>query len=215
MTLRLGSLLGLVVLLCAPACGEKEEGSASDGGSSGATTASSTDGGSTGGATEAGTGGGSTGAVTTGVDSTGAMTSGLDSTGAGSTTGIDVSGFERFRMSMGAGPCPPMEDCDGFVELLSTMTLRVEKFGDVGNPVTEVAISAEDYAAAVQVFADPALVALLDGPDPACNPPTDIFESMEVVIDGSAHDAGTTLCDQPPIAAARDKATALQQQYVP
>jgi hypothetical protein len=210
MTLRLGSLLGLVVLLCAPACGEKEEGSASDGGSSGAATASSTDGGSTdagstGAATEAGTGGGSTGAVTTGVDST----------GAGSTTGIDVSGFERFRMSMGAGPCPPMEDCDGFVELLSTMTLRVEKFGDVGDPVTEVAISAEDYAAAVQVFADPALVALLDGPDPACNPPTDIFESMEVVIDGSAHDAGTTLCDQPPIAAARDKATALQQQYVP
>ena len=30
------------------------------------------------------------------------------------------------------------------------------------------------------VFADPALVALLDGPDPACNPPTDIFESMLV-----------------------------------
>ncbi len=213
MTLRLGSLFGLVVLLCAPACGEKEEGSASDGGSSGAatTTASSTDGGSTGAGstgaatTEAGTGGGSTGAVTTGVDST----------GAGSTTGIDVSGFERFRMSMSAGPCPPMQDCDGFIELLSTMTLRVEKFGDVGDPVTEVAISAEDYAAAVQVFADPDLVALLDGPDPACNPPTDIFESMELVLDGIARDAGTTLCDQPPIAAARDKATALQQQYVP
>ena len=147
--------------------------------------------------------------------STGAVTTGVDSTGAGSTTGIDVSGFERFRMSMSAGPCPPMQDCDGFIELLSTMTLRVEKFGDVGDPVTEVAISAEDYAAAVQVFADPDLVALLDGPDPACNPPTDIFESMELVLDGIARDAGTTLCDQPPIAAARDKATALQQQYVP
>lgn len=202
------SLLGLAVLLSVPACGEKGDETASDGGSSGATSGATTDASTSAGAT--GTGGGSTGA-----DTTGAVTTGVDSTGAGSTTGIDVSGFERFRLFDGAGPCPPEQDCDGFIELLSTKMLRVEKFGDVGNPVKEVMISDADYAAAVPVFADPALVALLDGPDPLCNPPTDIFESMELVIDGIAHDASTTLCDQAPLVQARAAATMLQMKYVP
>lgn len=211
MTCHRRLLLGLTVLLSAPACGDKGDDSASDGGSSGAATsaastdAATTDAGTSATADATGTGGGSTGAVTTGADTT----------GAGSTMGIDVSGFERFRLFEGAGPCPADQDCDGFVELLSTMTLRVEKFGDVGNPVTEVVISAADYEAAVQVFADPALVALLDGPDPLCNPPTDIFESMELEIDGIAHDAATTFCDQPELVAARETAVALQMQYVP
>ena len=106
-------------------------------------------------------------------------------------------------------------DCDGFVELLASRTLRVEVFGDVDDSVTEVEISAEDFAAAVQVFADPALVALLDGDDPVCNPPTDIFESMLVEIDGGTHDAATTACGQPPLAAAREMANDLRAQYVP
>lgn len=131
-----------------------------------------------------------------------------------STTGEPVA-FDLFRKSNAAGPCPPDTDCDGFVELLASGTLRVEKFGDLGNPVTEIDITADDLAAAVAVFTDPALLALLDGPGPLCDPPTDIFESMLVVIDGADHDATTTLCDQPPIAAARDKANELRDKYVP
>ena len=137
-----------------------------------------------------------------------------DTTSGTSTTGEPVA-FDLFRKSSAAGPCPPNADCDGFVELLASGTLRVEKFGDVGNKVTEIDITADDFTAAVAVFTDPALLAILDGPDPACNPPTDIFESMLVQIDGADHDTATTLCDQPPIVAARTKANELEDKYVP
>lgn len=153
-----------------------------------------------------------TGDLTT-PSSTEAPTTAPDTSGT-STTGEPVA-FDLFRKSNAAGPCPPDSDCDGFVELLASGTLRVEKFGDVGNPVTEIDISPEDFAAAVAVFTDPALLAILDGPDPACNPPTDIFEQMLLKIDGADHDAATTLCDQPPIAAARAKANELADKYVP
>lgn len=160
---------------------------------------------------------GMTGTGTTGVPTTGATagSTGDEGTGTGTTTGGNVSGFERFMMSSAAGPCPPNEDCDGFVELLASGMLRVETFGDVTNTVKEVEISAEDFAAAVPVFADPALVALLGGADPVCDPPTDIFESMLVEIDGVTHDASTTACEQPPIVAARKLANDLRMQYVP
>lgn len=176
-----------------------------------------TDGASTMTAPETTTEGSSTESPTTGdlttPSSTEAPTTAPDTSGT-STTGEPVA-FDLFRKSSAAGPCPPDSDCDGFVELLASGTLRVEKFGDVGNPVTEIDISPEDFAAAVAVFTDPALLAILDGPDPACNPPTDIFEQMLLTIDGADHDAATTLCDQPPIAAARDKANDLQTKYVP
>lgn len=117
-------------------------------------------------------------------------------------------------LSSAAGPCPADVDCDGFVKLLASRTLRVEVFGDVDDSVTEVGESGGGLAAAVQVFADPALVALLDGDDPCVNPPTDIFESMLVEIDGVTHDAATTACGQPPLAAAREMANDLRAQYV-
>jgi hypothetical protein len=132
-----------------------------------------------------------------------------------STTGVDVAEFDRFQLSRAAGPCPPDADCDGFIELLAEGTLRFEKFGELGNPVQEAQVSDEDLAAAAAVFADPALIALLDGPDPACDPPTDIFESMVSEIEGAEHEAATTFCAQPPIAAAREMADMLQTKYLP
>ncbi len=151
----------------------------------------------------------------TGTGSASATGTSDPTTGAGSTTGVDPGAFERFRMNFAAGPCPMEEDCDGFVELLSDKTLRVEKFGDATDTVIEVPISQADFDAAVLVFADPALAALLDGPSPVCNPPTDIFESMEVVLAGVTHQNSTTLCDQAPVVAARDTADMLELQYVP
>ena len=150
-------------------------------------------------------------------DATGSSGS-VDETTAGAdetTAGIDVEGFESFLIEGAAGPCGPRTDCDGFLELLADGTLRVEVFGDVTKAVTEVAITKEDFDAAVLVFADPALVALLDGNDPVCKPPTDIFEQMTVVIDGVTHDAATTACDDAPLVAARAMADSLQTEYVP
>lgn len=135
-------------------------------------------------------------------------------TTADTTTGVAL-GFNRFLMNRAAGPCPPDADCDGFIELLAPGTLRVEKFGDVGDPVTEVQISPEDFDAAAVVFADPELFALLAQDDIICDPPTDIFEDMLVDIDGNVATNSTTACDNPPVAAARAKANELAAKYVP
>lgn len=217
--------LGSVSLL---ACGDDggsgtaDTGTASDGGTTaGSTTVvAQTDtndgsGGSTGtgsGGSGSGSGGDTTG-ETAGTGADESTSSG--STGEGSTTGVNVDAFERFLMSSAAGPCGPGGDCDGFVELLASGTLRVETFGDVTKVVTEVEISPEDFDAAVLVFADPALLALLDGSDPVCDPPTDIFESMTVEIDGTTHESSTTACADPPVAAAREMAVSLRTEYVP
>jgi hypothetical protein len=212
MLLRLDVLLPLLVVTLA-ACGDD----AADG-STGTTGNSTTGTADTG--TSAGSSSGSTGATssetsggTSGSDTTTGST-GADTTDGGSTTG-EVGTFERFRLDSAAGPCPPETDCDGFIELLADGTLRVETFGDVDDTVVEAAISDTDLSDAVTVFSDPALLALLDGPDPACEPPSDIFESMTAVVDGVTHDVGTTFCDQAPISAARQTAMDLAQTYVP
>lgn len=202
----LPGILLSVALACGKEGGDDSTGGASEGASSSSGTA--TTGGSSGTPTTGGTTEG-------GSSSSGVPTTGDATTGAGSTTGIDVSGFERFTMNTAAGPCPPNFDCDGFIEVLASGLLRVETFGEVGDPVKEVELSPEDLAAAVQVFTDPALLALLDGQDPLCNAPTDIFESMLVVVDAMSHDASTTVCDQPPVAAARDMAVGLSDKYLP
>lgn len=217
--------LTFFLVLALPGCGNDDGDTTTDGGTATGTTTTTTtattDAPTTSTATTtASTTGTPTSEPTTGsTDATATGTStdtgtGPD-TGTGSTTGVDVPGFERFKLSTAAGPCPPNADCDGFVELLASGMLRVETFGDVTNEVKEVEISAGDFAAAVQVFADPDLVALLDGVDPLCDPPTDIFESMLLEIDKASHDATTTTCDQPPLAAARMMANDLRTKYVP
>jgi len=213
MHLRLHVVLPLLVLALG-ACGDD----ASDGGTgtTGTTATTGTSEGSSGGSTgvtssETSSSGGTSG--TSGADTTTGST-GVDTTDGGSTTG-ELGTFERFRLDSAAGPCPPEADCNGFIELLADGTLRVETFGDVEDTVVEAAISDGDLTEAAAIFSDPALLALLDGPDPACDPPSDIFESMTAVVDGVTHDTSTTFCDQAPIAAARQMATGLAETYVP
>ncbi len=146
---------------------------------------------------------------TTGPDDTTDATTTADT-----TTGVALN-FNRFLTNRSAGPCPPDADCDGFIELVAPGTLRVEKFGDVADNVTEVQISADDFDAAAAVFADPELFALLSQDDIICNPPTDVFEDMLVDLDGNIADNSTTGCDNPPVAAARVKANELADKYVP
>lgn len=206
-----------VVLIASLGLGCGDDADSDSGASTGAEStgsADSTGGDSTSAGTDAGTEDATTAADASTDSGTGESTGSDAETAADSTTG-DTSGFERFVLNSGAGPCPPDSDCDGFVELLAPGTLRVEVFGDVSKDVVQVEISEEDYDAAVAVFTDPALLALLDGAQPICRPPTDVFESMTVEIEGTTHEAMTTACDQAPIAAARSTAAALQTEYVP
>lgn len=201
-----------IILGAALACGGKDgPGSASSSEtSSGSTLATTAETGSSSGAAT----GSSSEGVTTGA-TTGATTG---STSAGTSEGTTTGGggsFARFRLSEAAGPCPPDHDCDGFTELLASGLLRVEVFGDVSDTVMEVQVSPEDLAASIPAFTDPALLALLDQPEPLCDPPTDIFEGMLAEVEGVVHEATTTACDQPPLAAARTAALALRTKYVP
>lgn len=211
MNLRRPLLIALLWPL-ALACGGGD--GKTDGTSEASTETTATDTGTSDATSEAST---STGEPTSSTGATGTSTgdTGTSSTTGDSTTGGELPGFERYKLTRAAGPCPPDLDCSGFIELLAPGTLRVEPFGVVGDPVTEAEISAEDFTAAVQVFAAADLVALLDAPDPLCNPPTDIFEAMLVEIDGGSHDADTTTCEQAPLVAARDMANMLAMKYAP
>jgi len=126
-----------------------------------------------------------------------------------------ASAFEKFLLSSAAGPCPGDSDCAGFVELHASGLLRVDKFGETPTTVHEATVMADDLAAAIVVLTDPELIALLDGASPACLPPTDVFESMELTLGGVVHENDTTTCDQAPIAAARAQMDALRTTYVP
>lgn len=211
-----------IVVGAALACGGKDgPGSASSTETSSSTlaTTAETTGSSSGAATGSSSGGTSSAStgLTTGV-TTSASDSGSTSAGTGTSEGTTTGGtgsFVRFRLSAAAGPCPPDLDCDGFTELLASGLLRVEVFGDVTDTVVEMQVSPEDLAASIPAFTDPALLALLDQPEPLCDPPTDIFEQMLAEVDGVVHDATTTTCDQPPLAAARAAALALRMKYVP
>lgn len=160
---------------------------------------------------------GSTAAPTTGdpLTTSTTATTGPDETTTGTATTGEPAGFDRFRLDRAAGPCPPDADCDGFIELLGTGLLRVEKFGDIPEDVTEVQISPDDLAAAAPIYGDPALFALLAQDDILCDPPTDVFESMELDVGGNLVKNTTTACTQPPLVAARDKANELADKYVP
>jgi len=205
-----------IILGAALACGGKDgpgSASSSETSSGSSTLATMAETGSSSGATTGSSSSGATTGATTGV-TTGVTTG---STSAGTSEGTTGGGgsFARFRLSEAAGPCPPDHDCDGFTELLASGLLRVEVFGDVSDTVMEVQVSPEDLAASIPAFTDPALLALLDQPEPLCEPPTDIFEGMLAEVEGVVHEATTTACDQPPLAAARTAALALRTKYVP
>ncbi|MDC0672576.1 hypothetical protein [Nannocystis radixulma] len=137
-----------------------------------------------------------------------------DTFGTSDVTG-DNEPFGFFVLRTWAGPCPPESDCDGQIMLSDSRSLRVEEFGAVGNPVIEAEVSEEDYLAAVAVFTDPELVEIIQGPPPMCNPPTDIYESMNLALDGQVFDKNTTGCSLPPVDAAREMAQSLRDKYLP
>lgn len=156
---------------------------------------------------------------TTGDGSTGFTTADTsndsgDTFGTGDTTDGN-GGFGFFVLRTWAGPCPPESDCDGEIRLSESRSLQVEEFGAVGNPVVEAEVSEEDYLAAVAVFTDPELVEIIQGPPPMCNPPTDIYEAMDVAIDGQVFNKNTTGCSLPPVDAAREMAQSLRDKYLP
>jgi hypothetical protein len=166
-------------------------------------------------ASTSGSGGDTTSTSNDSASSATGSDTGGDTGSDGSSSGGEQANFERFQMDFAAGPCPPGEDCDSFVELLGDGTLNVEEYGDVTNTVHTAQVSAQDLADAVLIFTDPALVALLEPGKSPCVPPTDIFEMMQVEIDGVLYLSPVTACNDAPIAAARSKATQLQVMYVP
>ncbi|MBZ5711898.1 hypothetical protein [Nannocystis pusilla] len=162
---------------------------------------------------------GTTGTTTTSDDSVGFTTADTtsasgDTEGTGDTTDGN-GGFGFFVLRTWAGPCPPESDCDGEIRLSQSRSLQVEEFGAVGDPVVEAEVSEEDYLAAVAVFTDPELVEIIQGPPPMCNPPADIYESMDVAIDGQVFNKNTTGCSLPPVDAAREMAQSLRDKYLP
>lgn len=128
--------------------------------------------------------------------------------------------FESFRRTWSAGPCPPGGDCSGSVELLADGTLRLETpctgdmtCQDLPAGTYEVVVTAEEREAAIAVLTDPTLVTILQGAEPACEPPTDISESMAVTFEGVEYENTTTTCDAAPLQAARDALTDLVNAY--
>jgi hypothetical protein len=128
--------------------------------------------------------------------------------------------FESFRRAWSAGPCPPGGDCAGSVELLADGTLRLETpctgdmlCQDLPEGTYEVVVTDEEREAAIAVLTDPALIAILQGQQPACPAPTDVFEGMTLIFTGVAYDNATTTCDAAPLAAARAALTELVDKY--
>jgi hypothetical protein len=69
-------------------------------------------------------------------------------------------------------------------------------------------------SAALPILTDPALIALLEGP-PGCPGTADASKTMRIDIGGRIISASSLNCTQPPIVAAQDEMTTLQQKYIP
>jgi hypothetical protein len=128
---------------------------------------------------------------------------------------IPAQDFESFTRAWGAGPCPPEADCAAFIELHADGTLRYDRFGETPVVIHEATVTAQELAGAIEVLTDPDLVALLDLGEPPCEPPTDIGENMTLVARGVEHSNSTTVCDDPPLVAARETLQALVDAYWP
>jgi hypothetical protein len=124
--------------------------------------------------------------------------------------------FESFRVWEGRGPCRPEGDCEGFIELDYQGRLRVDRFNETPVTVREATVSETDRVVAIAILTDADLIAALDLPTPPCgDPPTDVFESMTLVLDGVTHSNTTPWCDLSPIDAARRTMDNLSATYLP
>jgi hypothetical protein len=122
--------------------------------------------------------------------------------------------FERFLYNAGGGLCPPNSDCSTSTELLASGLLRHDCMGQIPVVVHEAMVSPGDRDAVIAVVTDPALVALLDQPNPPCQPPTDVSESMALFFGGKTHKNSVTLCQQQPIVTARNALAKLVARYL-
>ena len=123
--------------------------------------------------------------------------------------------FERFVLNSSAGPCPPGADCQGFIELLDDATLQVDKFGEVPPVVHSTTITPQEFDATVPLLVNPALIALLDLPEPPCEAPTDVFESMLLEQAAVDHQNTTTACADEQLSAVRTALFGLATTYFP
>jgi hypothetical protein len=128
---------------------------------------------------------------------------------------LPVAGtFESLEIFRG-GFCPPDIDCTGRIELFADGSLKVDRMGEPGGEIHQTTVTDVDLAAAVEVLMAPELITLLDSGEQACDPPTDIFESLSIVDDRGEHRAGITFCSSPELDAARDAVNGLVEKYLP
>ncbi len=123
--------------------------------------------------------------------------------------------FRRFRHTFGGGPCPDDVDCSGYIDLRRDGRLLVDREGELPVVIHEAQVSAGDMEEVVAVLTDPDLVALLDLAQPPCEPPTDVYEDMTLVVDSQRHGNAVTFCDDAPIVAARAALADLADRYLP
>ncbi len=124
-----------------------------------------------------------------------------------------ATSFISFETSTG-GFCPPEIDCSTSIELLADGTLKVDLIADIGGGVHEALVSDDDLADAIAVLTASDLLLVLDGANPACTMPTDIFESMTLNDGDGVHRNSVTFCDDPSLQAARDVLNELRQKYI-
>ena len=67
----------------------------------------------------------------------------------------------------------------------------------------------------METLNDADLIALLSLSDPPCIPPTDIFERMELIVDGVTYSNSTTFCADEALTAARTLMNGLEDTYLP
>jgi len=123
------------------------------------------------------------------------------------------SGFVSFTQSYGGGPCNPEDDCNAFTELRANGVLRLDRWGEPDGPVHEAQISGEDLAEAINVLTDPVLLEFLDdNPTVRCGV-VDSVEVVELVLEDGLRGGITTICEDPPLEAARAKIWELSATY--
>lgn len=135
--------------------------------------------------------------------------------GGGIADAAALGEYESFARSNSAGPCTGDMDCFGSTELTVDRVLLVDRFGELPVVIHQAEVTPEEFDAAVAVFTDPDLVALLDLGEPPCEPPTDVVEQMTLYAGGLQHSNSVTLCDDAPLAAARTVLDDLATTYFP
>jgi hypothetical protein len=152
-----------------------------------------------------------------GDDDSGGGDSGGDADGGDAPTAdaAPLGAYESFVRSSSAGPCAEDTDCFGSTELTADRVLLVDRFGELPVVIHQAEVTPEELDAAVAVFTDRDLVALLDLGEPPCVPPSDIDEQMTLFAGGAQHSNSVTLCEDPPLEAARAALDDLAATYFP